>query len=244
MTDPAKITRNLRDFACRLGISLFGAADLSSYYDEYRICRNLLHTYPMAISIGIRLSDPIVEMIDSEDPGALYAHHYRVVNNALDLASIRIADHVQELGYKALPVPASQIIDEERLLGAISHKAVAALAGHGWQGKSLLIINEEYGPRVRYASILTDAPLEPGTPIENRCGNCTKCADACPVRAIKGARFKLRPSKAFDAVDLKACDQRLWEMSKRPFIGSRVCGVCVKVCPWGRKIRGDHQRAL
>ncbi|MBW2340498.1 MAG: hypothetical protein JRF50_09160 [Deltaproteobacteria bacterium] len=69
-------------------------------------------------------------------------------------------------------------------------KAVGRLGGLGWQSKSLLLVNPDYGPRTRLATILTDAPLNPHGPIENRCGDCTKCKDACPPGAIKGASTK------------------------------------------------------
>ncbi len=69
----------------------------------------------------------------------------------------------------------------------ISHKAVARMAGLGWQGKSLLLINPEYGPRVRLVTILTDMPLTPDGPVKNRCGACLECVQACPASAIKNA---------------------------------------------------------
>ena len=47
------------------------------------------------------------------------------------------------------------------LFGNISHKAVARTEGIGWQGKSLLIVSPQYGPRIRLATVLTDMPLEP-----------------------------------------------------------------------------------
>jgi len=67
------------------------------------------------------------------------------------------------------------------------------MAGLGWQGKSLLIINPKYEPRVRYATFLTDLPLTPDEPIENKCGKCKQCIKACPVGAIKNLSFTDHP---------------------------------------------------
>ena len=66
----------------------------------------------------------------------------------------------------------------------ISHKAVAIAAGVGWQGKSLVVVNREHGPRIRLATILTNLRLEPDEPITNLCGACSSCAEACPGQAI------------------------------------------------------------
>jgi len=74
-------------------------------------------------------------------------------------------------GSKSFPVPASQIIDEEKLLGVFSNKMAAHLAGLGWIGKSCLLVTPEAGPRARWATVLTQAALEKtGDAMEERGG--------------------------------------------------------------------------
>jgi epoxyqueuosine reductase len=77
----------------------------------------------------------------------------------------------------------------DRELGLFSHKLVAHLAGLGWIGKSCLLVTLEVGPRVRWASVLTDAPLMAGEPLEERCGECRGCVEVCPVGAFSGRSF-------------------------------------------------------
>ena len=61
----------------------------------------------------------------------------------------------------------------------------ARACGLGMMGKSGRVINKEYGPLMRYAFIITDAPLETGAPLtEDLCEGCTACAEACPGHAI------------------------------------------------------------
>ncbi len=62
----------------------------------------------------------------------------------------------------------------------------AAMAcGIGHMGKSGQIINDKYGPFMRYAFIITDAPLETDAPYaENHCEGCMECMNACPGSAI------------------------------------------------------------
>ncbi|MGB6681214.1 MAG: hypothetical protein WBF08_07835, partial [Candidatus Bathyarchaeia archaeon] len=75
-------------------------------------------------------------------------------------------------------------------------KHLGARAGLGNIGFSKLLITPDFGPRVRLASILTNAPLEPDKEYKNNlCEDCDKkCAKACPVNAITE-----------EGVDIKKC---------------------------------------
>jgi epoxyqueuosine reductase QueG len=86
--------------------------------------------------------------------------------------------------------------------------------------------------------VLTDAPLVPtGEPVEERCGDCTVCRDACPVRAFTGRAFD--PAEEREArYDARACDRYFREMEKAG--NPAVCGMCLYSCPWGRK--GDLRK--
>lgn len=138
-------------------------------------------------------------------------------------------------GFQGMAIPASELVDENNLLGSISHKAVARMAGLGWQGKSLLLINLEYGPRVRLVTILTDMPLLPDRPIKNRCGACLECVQACPASAIKNASTDSYYPGRDVAIDLEKCHQKLIEFKALPGINTRICGVCIKACPIGKR---------
>jgi ferredoxin len=95
--------------------------------------------------------------------------------------------------------------DEERFL-LFFHKLTAHLAGLGWIGKSCMLITPEAGPRVRWITILTDAPLSvTGTPMDERCGSCTECVDICPVSSFTGMSFhEDEPRETrYDARDVK-----------------------------------------
>jgi len=227
----------LRILALSLGADYFGIADLSSAHDfileqgEERVAR-----YPRAVAIGMVLQDSLVDLLPDKDPeGAiLYRHNsYDVVNQMLDQIGVRVANELQRAGYSAFPVPASRRTDDKNICGIFSQKLAAHLAGLGWIGKSCLLITPDHGPRVRWVSILTDAPLNPtGSPLEQCCGECTACVDICPQNAFTGKPFhRDEPREArFDAA---ACDQYFREMEKKKSVS--VCGLCLYVCPHGRK---------
>lgn len=230
------ITKEVKDYALQLGADLVGIADLERLREIETIPGNLLNSFTSAVVIAFQMSPEIFEQIEDE-PTLLYAHQYVAVNQLLDQMNLLIQSKLLKIGYKALAIPASQTVDKEKWMGHISTKAVAKAAGLGWQGKSLLLVTPQFGPRVRIACLLTNAPLVPDQPLPNRCGNCMKCKDACPAGAVYGAAWEDRPNTREDAIDLGKCISRLEGIAKRQGREARICGVCIKVCPWGKTRR-------
>lgn len=241
MASPAKpaLTRidapGLKRRAKTWGASLVGIADLARLQGIETEPADLLSGFTRAVSLAVRLSDPVLDQI-VDRPTPLYAQHYQKVNALLDELALRVALTIQKAGGRALPLPASQVLDAERLTSYLSHKAVAVAAGVGWQGKSLLLVSPEFGPRVRLVTVLTDANLSPDKPLKNRCGKCSACAEACPARAIRGVNTTSHYSSREEALFFDRCRTKvLEEFPKLPHITGGICGVCVSVCPWGRK---------
>ncbi len=67
----------------------------------------------------------------------------------------------------------------------IDFSEAARVTGIGKMGLSGKILNETYGPFMRYCFLITDAPLDCDKPIEKDiCDNCQECVKACPGKAI------------------------------------------------------------
>ncbi len=228
------LTKDIKDYAVQLGADLVGIADLERVKGIDTIPGNLLNFFTRAVVIAIQMSPEIFEQIEDE-PTLHYAHQYAVVNQLLDQINLRIQNKILKIGYKALAIPASQTVDREKWMGHISTKAVAKTAGLGWLGKSLLLVTPQFGPRIRIACLLINAPLISDQPLSNRCGNCTKCKDACPAKAIYGISWEDRPNSREEAIDLGKCISRLEGIAQKQGRQDRICGVCIKVCPWGRQ---------
>ncbi len=180
-----------------------------------------------AVSMVFRLSDAVVEQITNA-PTHTYFHHYRTMNAYIDSVSLQLVLFLQEKGYNAAAVPASQSV--EGLSGIYSHKKAAVQAGLGYIGKSALFISKKYGPRVRLGTIFTDAPLLSMVETQkSECGNCNICVKACDALAIKNIEFQ-EGMKREDIFDAKACSEFMKEKFKHIGRGA-VCGVCMKVCP-------------
>ncbi len=228
-------SHEIKALARNLGASLVRVADLELLRGIETDPPELLDGFTRAVSLAVRLSDPIMDAI-VDRPTPLYSQHYLRVNALLDDIALRISLALQESGARALPLPASQSLDRERLTSYLSHKAVAVAAGLGWQGKSLLVVSPEHGPRIRLVTVLTDAPLEPDPRLRNRCGTCTACADACPARAIQGVNTEWHYATREEAVDLARCAGLLTgTFTALPNVGTNICGVCIRVCPWGQR---------
>jgi epoxyqueuosine reductase len=114
-------------------------------------------------------------------------------------------------------------------------KAWAVRAGLGWLGKHSNLITTDLGSWVFIGEILLNCELEYDTAkIEDHCGTCTACLDACPTsaivepyvvdsrRCISHATIELRDEKLPADV---ASNMEGW------FYG---CDICQDVCPWNR----------
>ena len=220
-----------------LNADFFGVSDLAPAYDAILEQGGpAIAKFPYAISIGIALMHAVVDQLPqrlTEPASAMnYRYHgYTLVNQRLDHIASRVSSVLQQAGYRALPIPASQTVDEARQRGAFSHKLAAHLAGLGWIGRNCLLITPEVGPRVRWATVLTDAPLTPtGMPMDQRCGNCHQCVDICPVQAFTGEPYRDGEPREV-RFDVHKCEAYFDHMAD---IGVNVCGMCLYVCPYGK----------
>ena len=216
--NPDHERRALEEMARQMGAVLFGIARLDEIAEATgEVSLDGLVT---GISFGYRLSDVVLDGI-ADHPTRTYQYHYRQVNLLLDQIGLRLTSYLQQIGSRTFPVPSSQVVHWDRLVGHVSHKMIGRLAGLGWIGRNNLLVNPRYGARVRYASVLTDLVLPYDHAIDDDCGDCSMCVGACPGGAIAADP---------GCFDLARCIETIEEARKRENIGSRICGVCVKAC--------------
>lgn len=234
----------LRGLAEGLGAALCGVADLALAEGLETTPEDLFAGYSRAVMVGVGLRDEVIEEC-LEGPTLAYERHYHAVNAELDRIAQALARELEAAGHRALALPASQLVDKEALTGHVSYKALGRLAGLGWQGKSLLLVNPRLGPRFRLVAVLTDAPLPPDAPIANRCGTCDRCREACPAGAIKGVATETHYRDRDEALDFALCARKcLEDFARRPGMTKPVCGVCIRVCPHGGKRGGTRGQGL
>jgi len=220
--DPRRNYEFLKEVALGEGVTLFGVADVRALRETFHadlqpVAADLLY----GIALGKRLSNAVMDAL-VDGPTQLYLSHYRQVNWLLDRVALRLADLIEARGFRAVPIPASQLVDWESLRGHVCHRTVAYYAGHGWFGRNNLIVNPRYGARVRYATVLTNFPLAADEPSTQDCGDCWACVSVCPAGAIQ--------TSARDFVRA-ACAEQTQAFSKARHLGQRICGLCIRACP-------------
>jgi epoxyqueuosine reductase QueG len=217
------------------GARFFGIADLAPAREEVRrLGGEEVASFPRAVSTGIALSHEIVDRLPERrrrEVAAAYRGHIDEVKEALRQIEAELTATLRGEGHSTLAIPVSERKDARYPDAIFSHKLAAHLAGLGWIGKSCLLVTPEVGPRVRWTTVLTDAPLEPaGELASERCGSCRKCVEICPVEAFSGRAFHADEAREarFDAL---ACDRYIAEAERKT--GFKTCGLCVYVCPFG-----------
>ncbi len=150
----------------------------------------------------------------------------------------RAVRFLKSRGYRTLAIPPDSDRKKgtfiSKLYSLFNHKMAATSAGLGWIGKNGLLISPDYGPRLSLATVLTDAPLAPDAPMEfSLCGDCMLCRKHCPSGAITGAEWS-RSSPFVELVRLETC--RGHKANKRLTEGKPNCGLCINICPYGRKV--------
>jgi len=218
------------------GQHVWGFADLTG----------LLHPrfkdFNYGIVIGKKLDDNIIDSAIN-GPTMPYYDLYIDTNNYLAGLVFEIVADLKSLGVNCLAInPTDTEVDraddyEQTLRNTFSHKMVATRAGLGWIGKTDLFISKKWGPRLRLVSVLVDHPLKPlSRPIDkSRCGNCQLCVEVCPAQAATGRLWNIHVDRD-EFYSARKCKETANRLSlERISKDARICGICVSVCPVGKK---------
>ncbi len=179
------------------------------------------------IVLGLPIPLPMLETT----PSIIYTTLYNTANTELDQLAYQLCRILNAGGYGSIFMPRdgyghiSVLVDNP--VAAFSQVYAAKYAGLGTVGYHHMLLTPEYGPRVRFVSVLTTLELA-GSPLPtgDLCSRCMLCATQCPTRA-----FTIDKGRAIAEMDKRACalyHVRLREALRFP------CGVCAKVCPTGR----------
>jgi epoxyqueuosine reductase len=224
MSDACLLTE-LEAWLVSHGLTFLACADLTPLPPAVR------QDLPVGICLGVRLDPGVVSQI-TDGPTRAYAAHYRSVNRLLNELAQLCAQFLNERGFRAVASPATGPVREETDLSTpLPHKTVASRAGVGWIGKCALLVTESYGSAVRYNTVLTDAPLPLGTPVDaSHCGNCTACVEVCPASAPSGTEWRLGLDRD-EFFDAYSCRRMARAQSTRLGIDHPICGICIAACP-------------
>jgi epoxyqueuosine reductase len=205
--------------------------------------------YSYAISIGKKLNDAIINELEGSGPTKKYYDHYREINKELEELLNNISAKLKAINIDSViirPTFEDSELDDayfKTLITDFSHKMAATRAGLGWIGKTDLFVSEKYGPRLRLATVLTNAELPASmSPCdESRCGSCDICVAKCPAKAANGISWNIGTERNsfFDAFK---CRDKCRELAKNNLdVNVSICGICVSVCPIGKRVHSNER---
>jgi epoxyqueuosine reductase len=164
-----------------------------------------------------------------EDPAGAFVSRYalgrdyhKLMRQRLQKLARRVEGAIGPFGYRVF-------VDSAPVL----EKALAEKAGLGWIGKHSNLLNREAGSWFFLGEIYTDLPLPANKPVSEHCGDCTRCIDICPTRAIV-APYRVDARRCISYLTIELRDSIPVEF--RPMLGNRIygCDDCQLVCPWNR----------
>lgn len=210
------------------GASIVGFANLEGISSEER------KGYNYGISIAVALNPSVINNLNV---GVFqeYEKEYIDINKKLDDLAFLGSELLKKEGFEAVALTTTEVAVDNSSKTLLPHKTVATRAGIGWIGKCALLVTYEYGSAIRLASILTNAELEVCTTInESYCGECSRCVNDCPGRAVKGVNWTIdkERSEYYNHID---CRKEARRRSGINNIELSLCGICILTCPYTQK---------
>ena len=152
----------------------------------------------------------------------------------LDELAVIIEQYLVNKGYKAFAKKSSIVVYGENWRTVLPHKTVATLSGLGWIGKCAMLVTKEVGSALRLTTVLTNAPLECGTPFtKSQCPpNCNVCKEVCPGSAPLGGLWENNIDRDI-FYNANACRKAARARAKALLgIEDTLCSLCVANCPF------------
>ncbi|MBN2082820.1 tRNA epoxyqueuosine(34) reductase QueG [bacterium] len=111
----------------------------------------------------------------------------------------------------------------------LNEKALAVAAGLGWRGGHSLVLTAGLGSYFMLGCLLTSQALPPDAPVDNRCGDCRLCLDACPADALP-APGVLDASRCLSYLN----STRRGDPASAPTLDGWLygCDACQQACPY------------
>lgn len=206
------------------GASLVGFSDISGVPADNR------EGLPCAVTIVCALDRDAIKSIH-DAPTDAYYEEYNRKNALLDELGQKCADFLRRAGFKAEPLPTTEVGIDCNLETPFPHKTGAVLSGLGWIGKCALLITKQFGSAHRLTTVFTDMPCENSELMNNFCGSCNECVTACPGNALTGINFEHGMSRC-EVYDAFACQKTAYEQAAKIGVKNTICGLCIASCPW------------
>ncbi|NPE30477.1 epoxyqueuosine reductase [Methanococcoides sp. SA1] len=245
------LKEEIQERAFQEGFQLFGVSDIEKLEKvDFPTDRGMMRPSEVmpeaksAFVMGLVLWDEglnaAISSVSTGDFSGGEADYYNLYYEVTETRAWRLISWLNEKGYKGVPSH------------AVHEKVAAYLAGLGFIGHNTQVITPEYGPRVRWVTVLTDAELEPDGPFERDlcaeqplCQEQSLCVKSCPYQAIiPGPSQGVDPGKKviydkcvvsheFDKDVSPQNEKHIRRITERGFM---ECTICNLACPYGKSV--------
>jgi epoxyqueuosine reductase len=198
---------------------------MENYFDKRLDPTKLVDGGKSVISLALNYytdkvqTDPLAPKISKYAYGEDY---HQVIKKKLNELLKFIQQEIGEVSGRAF-VDSAPVLD----------KVWAKEAGLGWIGKNSNLLNKKTGSFFFLAELIVDLELLYDQPVNDHCGTCTACIDACPTEAIV-APYVVDGSKCISYFTIELKDQIPNDMRGKFDNWMFGCDVCQDVCPWNR----------
>lgn len=208
------------EFAKSAGASLVGFTEINEnfIFKNYKI--NTEHKF--AVVIAFEMDHDLTNTAPGPPSGIEVLRAYWRLGHII----VKVAEFIRFLGYSSRAHHPRSFVGQPP---TILHSAAALEAGLGEIGRHGLLITEEFGPRVRVATVTTELPLPQFAKkifgVEKFCKSCKFCREACEGEAIPDEKTEVRGILKY-TIDPYKC---------LPYFAKYDgCNLCVSKCPYNK----------
>ena len=165
------------------------------------------------------------------DPNVGAVSNYAWGGDYHDLLKSRLHQLLQLIQEHVPQVKSRICVDTSPVL----EKAWAQQAGLGWIGKHTNLITRSHGSWLFLGELMLDLELQADSPfLQDHCGSCTRCLDACPTQALV-APYILDARKCISYLTIEHRETLPENHCKAMGNWIYGCDICQQVCPWNNQ---------
>lgn len=261
---PALASEEIKEFVLQQGVDIVGIASVDAMR-KLPLKRDPELVLPGAKSV-VTYGIPMLTGAWDSPSERTKTFHGHVMYEELSRIAYQTGRFIERRGFRAsappVHLPVDMSAEAKGLAADLSFKHAAVAAGLGVMSHMCTVVTPQWGPRIRFGAVVTDAVLEPDAMMgADLCGTCNLCIEACPVGAISPG-FNLNSSrcnrrlvrtglgasiKFWSEIFKKSQEERekalmnpeFWELWQTQGLLFRYdCTECLKACPLGVSPRG------
>ncbi len=259
--DPARLTRQIKTEAQRLGFDAVGVAPAAAIapdrlmewlmrgyhgemaylerHPEKRLNPSLVLTDARSV-VSVALNYHHSHPLPYDDPDRGAVSRYAFGDDYHDVMGEKLRRLLESVLHAAPGASGKAYVDT----GPVLDKHWAARSGVGWLGKNgNLLAKRRIGSWFFIGELLLDVELEYDRPHADHCGSCTRCLDACPTEAIvQPYVVDGRRCISYLTIELRGDIPTEYRKPMKNLIFG--CDICQDVCPWNRKVEDSAEEAF